>query len=333
MSGILKLENLTTGNILRQGDLTLLKYRLFDSDGDKLEISGKPATVRLMKDNFTFIAYEKEGLTVSPDDTISFNVNKILPAGLYHLEVIVDGKFIFPSREDEGGFNIDLSSLGADVTIVEATGVEAVARKATGMMKQDEEFIDDMIKNVISDTDVGNIEEYYNQFNEATTEFESLKTQALTSVTRSQNALNVANGIDAKATNALSLSESADALSKSVQNNFNQIITGITDKDIVSAPEIIEARGSDATLGERLSKNEIKMTDIAINPRDFGARLNGANDDTQALKQSLLHASLTGSEVLLSGIVSVSEKIEIPEGVTINSYNAVIKPSINTHVL
>ena len=173
MSGILRLESLTKGNTLKQGDLTLLKYRLFDADGDKLDISGKPATVRLMKNDFTFIAYEREGLTVAPDDTISFNVNKILPGGLYHLEVIVDDKYIFPSRSDEGKFNVDKSSLGAELTIIENVGIDAVVRKAVDLINADPNLIideDKLVSDIISNTGIGSIEEYYQQFNDVITE-------------------------------------------------------------------------------------------------------------------------------------------------------------------
>ena len=263
VSGILRLESLTKGNILRQGDLTLLKYRLFDADGDKLDISGKSATVRLMKDSFTFIAYEKEGLTVASDDTISFNVNKILPAGLYHLEVIVDDKYIFPSRDDEGGFNVDKSTLGADINIIEATGVEAVARKATSMMKQDEEFIDDMTENVISDSKVQSF----------------------------------AQGIDAKVTNALSLSESADTLSKSVQEQFNQVVID-GDSSVESAQARVTADGvTKATLKERLDDEHTefaeqlahigyKLPEISV--LEYGADPTGVKDSSQAFRDTII---------------------------------------------
>ena len=160
MSGILRLESLTKGNTLKQGDKTPLKYRLFDADGEKLNIAGKSATVRLMKNDFTFIAYEKEGLTVAPDDTISFNINKILPGGLYHLEIIVDDKYIFPSRADEGKFNVDKSSLGAELTIIENTGIDAVVRKAVDLINEDPSLIideDKLISEIIANTSVGSI--------------------------------------------------------------------------------------------------------------------------------------------------------------------------------
>ena len=178
MSGILRLESLTKGNTLRQGDLTLLKYRLFDSDGDKLDISGKSATVRLMKNDFTLIAYEKEGLTVASDDTISFNINKILQGGLYHLEVIVDDKYIFPSRADEGKFNVDKSSLGAELTIIENAGIDAVVRKAVELINEDPSLIIDeerLVNEIIANTGIGSIEEYYQQYSDVIKELSKNK--------------------------------------------------------------------------------------------------------------------------------------------------------------
>ena len=307
MAGVLRLESLTKGNTLKQGDLTLLKYRLLDADGDKIDISEKPATVRLMKNDFTFIAYEKGGLTVASDDTVSFSINKVLPAGLYYLEIIVDDNYIFPSRDYEGKFNVDKSTLGADINIVEATGVEAVARKATFMMKQDEEFIDDMIANVISDTNVGNIEEYYNQFNEATTEFENLKTQALNSVTKSNTAItdsalakSIAQGIDAKATNALNLSESADTLSKSVQEQFNQVVID-GDSSVESAQARVDASGqTNATLKARLDKehNEV-TTQLARIVTLVGSRVAGELYDNPRIQRAIDSINMGGGEVLI----------------------------------
>ena len=270
MAGILRLESLTKGNTLRQGDLTLLKYRLFDADGDKLDISGKPATVRLMKNDFTFIAYEKEGLTVAPDDMISFNVNKILPGGLYHLEIIVDDKYIFPSRADEGKFNVDKSSLGAEITIIENAGIDAVVRKAVDLINDDPSLIideDKLISEIIANTSVGSIEEYYQEYRDAIKEYADLKPKAEQSIsksaealTKSQNALNLANGIDGKATNALSLSESADTLSKSVQEQFNQVVIN-GDSSVEAAQARVDASGqTNPTLKARLDKEHNEVT-------------------------------------------------------------------------
>ena len=106
------LESLTRGNTLKQGDKTPLTYRLLDADGDNINISGKSATVRLVHPNYLTIGYEKSGLTVSQDETVTFTIDNIIPARKYNVEIIVDNKYVFPSRSAESKFTIDKSTLG-----------------------------------------------------------------------------------------------------------------------------------------------------------------------------------------------------------------------------
>ena len=129
MSGILRLESLTKGNTLKQGDKTPLKYRLFDADGEKLNIAGKTAKVRLVYPDFLTIGYEKDGLTVAQDDTVTFTIDGVIPSRIYHVEIIVDGQFIFPSRADESKFTVDKSSLGTEANIIEIVGKDALIRE------------------------------------------------------------------------------------------------------------------------------------------------------------------------------------------------------------
>ena len=129
MSGILRLESLTKGNTLKQGDKTPLKYRLFDADGEKLNIAGKTAKVRLVYPDFLTIGYEKDGLTVAQDDTVTFTIDGVIPSRIYHVEIIVDGQFIFPSRSDESKFTVDKSSLGTEANIIEIVGVDQIVNK------------------------------------------------------------------------------------------------------------------------------------------------------------------------------------------------------------
>ena len=126
MTGILMLDSLTRGNTLKQGDKTPLTYKLLDADGDKLDVAGKTATVRLLYPNYLTIGYEKSGLTVQSDDTVTFTIDKIVPARKYHVEIIVDNKFVFPSRSVESKFTIDKSSLGTESNIIEIVGKEVL---------------------------------------------------------------------------------------------------------------------------------------------------------------------------------------------------------------
>ena len=178
MSGILRLESLTKGNTLKQGDKTPLKYRLFDADGEKLNIAGKSAQVRLVYPDFLTIGYEKDGLTVAQDDTVTFTIDKVIPSKLYHVEIIVDDKFIFPSRADESKFTVDKSSLGTESSIIEIVGVDAVVKKAVDLINKDPNLIIDeekLVNDIIKNTGIGSIEEYHQQFNDVIKELSEEK--------------------------------------------------------------------------------------------------------------------------------------------------------------
>ena len=169
MSGVLRLESLTKGNTLKQGDKTPLKYRLFDADGEKLNVAGKPAKVRLVYPDFLTIGYEKDGLTVAQDDTVTFTIDKVIPSRIYHIEIIVDDKFIFPSRADESKFTVDKSSLGTDSSVIEIVGVDAVVRKAVDLINKDPNLIideDKLVNGIIENSGIGSIGEYQQQFDD-----------------------------------------------------------------------------------------------------------------------------------------------------------------------
>ena len=105
------------------------------------------------------------------------------------------------------------------------------------------------------------------QITDAMNEFIDLKPKAEQSIpksaealVKSQNALNVANGIDAKATNALSLSKSSDILSKSVQEQFNQVVIE-GDSSVEAAQARVDANGqTNPTLKARLDKEHNEVT-------------------------------------------------------------------------
>lgn len=129
MTGILILESLTRGNTLKQGDKTPLTYRLLDADGDNLNVAGKTAIARLVYPNYLTIGYEKTGLIVSQDNTVTFTIDKVVPARKYHVEIIVDNKFLFPSRSAESKFTIDKSTLGTEANTIEILGQDILIRK------------------------------------------------------------------------------------------------------------------------------------------------------------------------------------------------------------
>ena len=263
MSGILRLESLTKGNTLKQGDKTPLKYRLFDADGEKLNIAGKSAKVRLVYPDFLTIGYEKEGLTVAQDDTVTFTIDNVIPAKLYHVEIIVDEKFIFPSREDESKFTVDKSTLGADANIIEVIGKDALVRD---IMAKEE------IQNVLDSKQIA----------------EEAK---IISETANQNVRDV------------------EARQTQVEQFNNQVVAEMTDKDVISAPEIILARGGESTLGERLDKehNEVTTqlaeanvhTEGWVNIKEFGAVGDGETNDTTAVFNAIKHCIDTNGNLFV----------------------------------
>ena len=105
------------------------------------------------------------------------------------------------------------------------------------------------------------------QITDAMNEFSVLKPKAelsisrsMEAITKSQNALNVANGIDAKATNALNISQSADTLSKSVQEQFNQVVIS-GDSSVEAAQARVDKNGKVYdTLKDRIDSVTINPT-------------------------------------------------------------------------
>src|SRR5699024_2109140 len=142
---------------------------------------------------------------------------------------------------------------------------------------------------IISNTGIGNINEYYKAFNDLKPRAEQSITKSAEALTKSQNALNVANGIDAKATNALSLSESADTLSKSVQEQFNQVVID-GDSSVEAAQARVDASGhTNSTLKARLDKEHNEVTAQLAQKADKGnVSVNDINKNLGKLDQTFM---------------------------------------------
>ena len=262
MEPILTIDNLNSfgGNMLRQGDKSQLKYRLRDVGNKNLAISSKPCQVRMYGRNYTTVVYETS-TTVSSDNTVTFTIDKVLPKGTFYLEFTV-GDYIFPTDHKEF-FEITPSGKGMEANIIEIVGVDTVVRKAVDLINKDPSLIideDKLVTDIISNTGIGNIDEYYKAFNDLKPRAELSISKSAEALTKSQNALNVANGIDAKATNALDLSKSADTLSKSVQEQFNQVVID-GDSSVEAAQARVDASGqTNPTLKARLDKEHNEVT-------------------------------------------------------------------------
>ena len=293
MSGILRLESLTKGNTLKQGDKTPLKYRLFDADGEKLNIAGKSAVVRLMYPDFLRIGYESEPLTVSSDNTVTFSIDKIIQPVLYYLEITVDGKYIFPSRNDESKLNIDKSSQGSDATIIEIIGKDVLVRDIKNM-------VDSEIEPVVNDMIVSNQKVIENE--------KIVKDVQI-------------------------LSEQLEARQNQVEQFNNQVITEMTDKDVISAPELIESRtdiyGEEHDLiSDRLNKSERNLKQLFVNVKQV---TEAQSDWAGAINSLIAEVSLSGGgEVALpTGTYDIYSPIIMRSNVTLRGYGRVI---IRSHI-
>ena len=132
-----------------------------------------------------------------------------------------------------------------------------------------------------------------------------------------------------KAQDVLNEAERVNKENVSTQKQVDELILHAGQSDA----EVIQARGGLPLLKDRLDESDTQLAQIAINPANHGAKFDGVHDDTQAILHALEEAEIKGnSEVLLSGTVAISSLIEIPQGVTIHSYNATIKPLVDTDV-
>lgn len=100
------------GNRIKQGDKTTLRYLLKDANGTKLGLDGKPAVAHLRSKNKVaqegksdYIVYKQDitiGNNTLGENTAEFNVDVILPATTYLVEIEVEGGSagIYPSDHD-----------------------------------------------------------------------------------------------------------------------------------------------------------------------------------------------------------------------------------------
>lgn len=98
----------------------------------------------------------------------------------------------------------------------------------------------------------------------------------------------------------------------------DQVIIEMTDKDVISAPEIIEARNGRATLADRLEEDSDKIESVhaivdksAVNLADFGVVADGVTDDTAAMQLAINEAIATKKQINLRGTVNIQGTLYI----------------------
>lgn len=110
-TNVLNLEESIDGNRIKQGDLSVMRYILTDSNNDDLQLDGKPAKVYLTDSEGVKYIYDT---TVKEQDgkyLCDVIINKIIPSGAYTLEIWVDSNYCFPS-DNKAKIRVENSVLG-----------------------------------------------------------------------------------------------------------------------------------------------------------------------------------------------------------------------------
>lgn len=107
---ILVLNDLNTGNNIKQGDRTILKYLCDDGNGDSLDLTGKLARA-VLKTRKNEVIYQTEA-QINDRNEVTFVIDQVIPANQYVIEIVVDDQYIFPS-DNTMYLNVTKSSLGA----------------------------------------------------------------------------------------------------------------------------------------------------------------------------------------------------------------------------
>ncbi|NBH30513.1 hypothetical protein [Staphylococcus warneri] len=93
LTNVLNINDSNDGNRIKQGDKSVMRYRLVDTNNDDLNINGKSAKVFLNKSDKVEYVYQTE----VKDNFVNLVIDDVIPAGIYTIEIWVENKYSFPS--------------------------------------------------------------------------------------------------------------------------------------------------------------------------------------------------------------------------------------------
>lgn len=139
---------------------------------------------------------------------------------------------------------------------------------------------------------------------------------------------------------AKKIAEDTQYRQDAVEDFNTQVIQEMTDKDVISAPELIESRDGEDKLSARLARDKTEILhafrDLTVSVKSLGAKGDETTDDFDAIQATIDHVhSLGGGNMLIpEGVFIVtptmSRKLILKDGVNwLGNGNSVIKVSDN----
>ena len=118
LTNVLNLNDSNDGNRIKQGDLSIMRYILTDSNDDDLEIKDKPAKAYLINSKGVQYIYETKVNKEKSSYVVDLVIDKILPSDVYTLEIWVDNQYCFPS-DSKTKIQVEESAIGMGFINVE----------------------------------------------------------------------------------------------------------------------------------------------------------------------------------------------------------------------
>lgn len=97
LTNVLNLNDSQDGNRIKQGDLSIMRYILTDTNKDDLNLDGLPAKVFLTDETGVKYIYDTTVRQYDNAYVCDVVINQIIPANIYTLEIWVNNKYVFPS--------------------------------------------------------------------------------------------------------------------------------------------------------------------------------------------------------------------------------------------
>lgn len=135
LKNVLNILDSNDGNRIKQGDKSIMRYVLQDTNNDDLDLNGKKAKAFLFAGDKVEYTYQTE----VKDNAVDIVINEVIPANLYTLEIWIDGKYSFPS-DNKTKIEVVSSVVGKGIEDINNKGIwEEVIKFAIekGLIQQD----------------------------------------------------------------------------------------------------------------------------------------------------------------------------------------------------